>query len=199
MLSRARRPSAVHYFAILSSVGVGCYCDNCHYYGDADQIELGIERTYVQTYYLYNTVAYGANDIETWHDPATGYTSPSSHAYAWRAGSASVGAPAYINFGSADGCPQNTSFTCSWGWNQGDYYNFGKALNALVAPEIYVTSMAGQWYYVSAYGGGGGIVPQGPLDEHDLDGNTLDSGPAWTALNARFPTMYYSLQIHGAS
>lgn len=125
----------------------------------------------------------GANDIE----PGFG-NAPS--AIAWAQGFASVSGFLYINYGSADGCPQTSANNgaCINGWNQYDvwYVSWG-SLPAEPAPEIYFLTQSRQWAMISLYGAQaqssqGAVLMQGPWDEHDLDSTTLTSEQAWNAL-----------------
>lgn len=143
----------------------------------------------------------GANDIEpSWSSAAA--------ARSWAQGYASVGS-VYLNYGSADGCPQYSTGngSCNNGWTQDDewYVSWG-SLPALPTPEIYYNSMARQWAMISLYGSqahGSTVYMQGPMDEYDEDTSTLNSDAAWNALwtdlnnnAATAQNMTYSLQIH---
>lgn len=128
-------------------------------------------------------VMLGANDIE----PGFG-DAPS--AIAWAQGFASITGLLYLNYGSADGCPQFTTGngSCINGWNQFDvwYVSWGSP-PAEPAPEIYFLSQSRQWAMISLYGSQsqsslGAVLMQGPWDEHDLDTTTLTSVQAWNAL-----------------
>lgn len=127
----------------------------------------------------------------------------------WVQGFASVKGYDYLDFGSADGCPTNSSNNgpCNNGWNQYEvwYISWG-ALPALPTPEIYYTAQAQQWAMISLYGAqhqSGAVYMQGPWDEYDLNKTTLTSSQAWldlwTDLNnnsATAQSMSYSLEIH---
>ena len=150
-------------------------------------------------YFSNNVQVRGANDIETFYNPGSGYHANSVDSYNWYNGYAANGGPPYVNYGSADGCPQSTSYTCSYGWNQGDYYNLSYGLGlALFAPEIYVNPQAQQWYWVEQFAGQP-MYPEGPLDENDLAGGTYTPAQAWSALSAFFGVMRYSLEIHNSN
>lgn len=122
----------------------------------------------------------GANDIEP------GWSSASS-AIAWANSFGSAGGGSYIDYGSADGCPESSygNGSCNNGWNQYDvWYVAWGASPALVTPEIYYSANALQWTMISEYGeayqGGMGIL--GPWEEHNLDTSTLTAQGAWSAL-----------------
>ncbi len=127
----------------------------------------------------------------------------------WVQGFSSVKGYDYLDFGSADGCPQysDNNGSCNNGWNQYDewYVSWG-ALPALPTPEIYYDALARQWAMISLYGAQyqhATVYMQGPWDEYDLDNSTLTSSQAWndlwTDLNNNSSTaqnMIYSLEIH---
>lgn len=146
--------------------------------------------------------AVGANDIE----PGFG---GAAAAISWAQGYASVGS-FYLNYGSADGCPQassDNSILCNNGWHQSDiwYVSWGSP-PAESTPEIYFPAQARQWAMISLYGAqsqGGAVIMQGPLDEFPLDNATLTADQSWTALwtdlnnnPATAQSMTYSLEIH---
>lgn len=99
-----------------------------------------------------------------------------------------------MNFGSADGCPLAATYYCSWGWNQGDYFNFSY-YSATFTPEVYYPGMAQQWSWIQTYAGKT-MYPEGPLDDNDLDPNSYTSDGAWTQLSPYFPYMWRSLEMH---
>lgn len=133
-------------------------------------------------------VADGGNDIE----PGWAYVWDSED---WMNGYAAV-APAFsVNYGSADGCPTNSSANaaCGNGWTQDDvwYVSWG-AGPARALPEIYASVNAGQWAMiglegVEIHGSGGKIFFSGPLDTYPLwtASNTADQAwdQFWTDLN----------------
>ena len=85
--------------------------------------------------YAWHVATWGANDIETWGGRLN---VNSAQTYNWYSGYAAQGPPDYVDFGSADGCP-STGFgpACSYGWNQGDYYNLSWGYQlAYSIPEI---------------------------------------------------------------
>lgn len=140
----------------------------------------------------------GGEDIETWI-PCQGCTNPnvtSAMSYNWFNGYNAAGGNAYVNFGSADECPTSGGWAyCSnTGWNSGDYYNFSQGWwQSGVTPETYSYNDAAQWNWIRnvTNGARGQIAPLGPM-------NTtigLNPGQAWSALNAYFATLWYSLQV----
>lgn len=147
---------------------------------------------------------WGANDIEPSWSSASG-------AINWAKGFDSTTGALYLNYGSADGCPQYSSSNggCNNGWNQYDvwYVSWGSP-PAITAPEIYTTSgsQARQWAMISLYGAqhqSGRVFYQGPLDEYDLNTGTNTASAAWTqlwnALNANSATAQtppFSLEVH---
>jgi len=149
-------------------------------------------------------VIVGANDIEP------GWSSFSA-AKSWVQGFIAGGGSFYLNFGSADGCPQYSTGNggCANGWNQDDvYYVSWGAAPAFATPEIYYDFMPRQWSMISLYGKqkySSPIYFQGPWDEYDRDMSTLTQQQAWNDLwtdlnNNSLPTyMPYSLEIHLAS
>jgi hypothetical protein len=158
----------------------------------------------VDTVHNWNTfstvIVEGANDIEDWGGSAT-----TTQAYNWYNGYSSVSSLNYADYGSANGCPTNTSDTCEYGWTQGDYYNLSWGLTlAYPLPEIYYNVPPGspvnaeQWANISVYGQGvhGNLEPCGPMDEHDLAPNSLTASQAWPDLGFFFPNIQFSVEIH---
>ncbi|HLX38932.1 MAG TPA: hypothetical protein VKR42_00275 [Ktedonobacteraceae bacterium] len=101
----------------------------------------------------------------------------------------------YLDFGSADGCPQysDNNGSCNNGWNQYDewYVSWG-ATPALPTPEIYYDALARQWAMISLYGAQyqhavvymqGPWLPRTPDSGNDLysekKGTILDGTLAW--------------------
>lgn len=122
-----------------------------------------------------------------------------SSSYSWYSGYSAHNGATYFDYGSADQC-STTGVTGRCGttsWYQTDYYNlaWGYAL-AWPTPEIYNTSWASQWYYISQ-AGGGGMQPYGPLADPSVNGVSATS--AWAALNSYFPNMSYLLQMETCS
>lgn len=147
----------------------------------------------------------GANDIEP------GFGSASA-ARTWADGYSSVTAnsfgSAYLNYGSADGCPPYGS--CANGWTQNDVWYVSWGANAAVPmPEIYYTSQAQEWANLSLYSAqnlGGPMFILGPMDEYDLDTTTLTSDGSWNALwtqlnnnSATAQNLNYSTEIQAIS
>ena len=150
--------------------------------------------------YSSQVIMYGADDIEpSWSSAAA--------AIAWANGFSSVGGHHYFNYGSADGCPQYSTGNggCNNGWNQYDVYYVSWGANAAQAtPEIYYSSQAQQWAMIDLYAHQslGGMIIEGPLDEHDLNTSTYTTQGAWNALwtdlsNAHIAQNFpYSLEVH---
>jgi hypothetical protein len=157
--------------------------------------------------YYPQVLMYGGSDIESWCGSSVGCKSPSA-AINWAKGFNDGSGIAYVNYGSADGCPETSSNngSCSGGWNQYDYwfvsYDGGVARPT---PEIYVQAQADQWAMISLYGAqhqGKRLSVWGPLDEYPLDTSTFTAQQAWnalwTALNSNSATaqnLSYSLEI----
>lgn len=145
---------------------------------------------------------WGGDDIEP------GFSSESS-AIAWSQGYADIGDSLYLNYGSADGCPETSSDNggCNNGWDQYDvwYVSWGSS-PAVTAPEIYYSANASQWEMISLYGAqhqSGAVFYQGPLDEYDLNSGTNSSSAAWSDLwndlaahSSTSQTPPYSLEVH---
>src|SRR5579884_2741368 len=119
--------------------------------------------------------------------------------------------PEYIDFGSSDGCPQDSynNDSCNNGWNQDtEWYLSWGDLDAIPLPQIYVPAQAQQWAMISLYGATHYQRPltiAGPMDQYDEDSSTysaLDAWNAlWSALNSNPATaqnMTYSVEIHTA-
>ncbi|MHB8263087.1 MAG: hypothetical protein ACYDGY_04980 [Acidimicrobiales bacterium] len=125
----------------------------------------------------------GGNDIESWGS--------ASGTLPWTSGIA-ANAPYYfyLDYGSADGCPQTVSSSdaCFGGWTQYDYWevSWGNGIGE-AGPEIYTTSasQATEWALISAYGANAYSNPIGfytVLDEYDLDSSTNNPTQAWTQM-----------------
>lgn len=148
-------------------------------------------------------VAQGANDMEP------GFSANYTKTAAWANAYSSAHVGVYLNFGSADGCPQTTATggACNNGWNQYDIWNVSWGIAAAVtAPEIYYNANGAQWAMIALYGNNTqGATTQylGVWDENDLDASTLSPQGAWDALLSH---MYanastsvnpsYSMEIH---
>lgn len=157
-------------------------------------------------------IVWGASDLEDWINPGKNLIIPADQTTAWVNGYASLDPEPYLNYGSANGCPTNgyANLNCdvfdNVTYTQYDYwwYSWGAA-PALVAPEIYLSSMAQQWTQISLYDKNyhsGTMRFQAPWDENDLNSSTLTSSQAWSDLwndlnNAGvIANMYDSAQIH---
>ena len=149
--------------------------------------------------------AQGANDIEP------GFNANYGKTVAWATAYSAAGKGLYLNFGSADGCPQSSHGNggCNNGWNQYDLWNVSWNIPAAIcAPEIYNTAMAAQWEQIAQYGfSSQGNVSHyiGVWDENDEDTSTLTAQQAWDALLGQLysnsATAYaplYSMEIHTA-
>jgi hypothetical protein len=158
-------------------------------------------RDYVNAHWG-QVVVQGGNDIEpSW----ASYSSTLD----WASGFGTHTSQLYLNYGSADGCPQYSygNGGCNNGWNQYDVWWLAWGYSpAITAPEIYYSANARQWHMISMYG----AVYQGraahyiaPWDEYDLDTSTLTSDGAWSALwnemnstSQTASTSTYSMEIH---
>jgi len=162
-------------------------------------------RSYNQTnQYDAQVSAGGADDMEPSYSTASATED-------WANGYAGVDPAYYLDYGSADGCPQNSSTngSCANNWTQYDvwYVSWG-ATPAQALPEIYNQGQSQEWAMISQYGANsqansfGAILFEGPLDENDLDGSTYTSSQAWNQFtsdltNAGVPSdMSFSAEIH---
>lgn len=133
----------------------------------------------------------GANDMETIFDT---YTPTKS----WVDAFSAAGPSYYLNYGDPTNCSPNTHTNASCGttgWNQDDvwYVSWGATI-AFATPQIYYQNQANQWGQINLWKSMGF---EGPLDEHDLNGSTFDSLPAWNALwGTTLGDLPFSLQIH---
>ena len=175
-------------------------------------------RSYVASHhYSSHVTVWGANDIESWCNTGCTHHASASAAINWAKGFQSTSADLYYNFGSADGCPENSSnnsIRCSGGWTQYDYWylSWGNP-TAVPTPEIYTGngSQAAQWEMISLYGvqhHGAPIIFQGPLDQHDIrpgccSGTNNTATQAWDQLwrslhshKSTAQNLNYSLEIH---
>jgi hypothetical protein len=175
--------------------------------GANNSIELGVAKgqdfgltvksvqTWANTYSGGHAEILGANDIEAWNANAAPV-----YANSWYTGYSEEGAPVYLDYGSANGCPspENPTNSCTGGWTQASYYNvaWGFAL-ATSTPEIYYPpnngDQAGQWDYISNVGGG--MDPLGPLTENASGTNSASA--AWSQMAGFFPNMYAQLFVYG--
>lgn len=145
---------------------------------------------------------WGGDDIEP------GFGSESA-AIAWSNGFGDDTDTLYLNYGSADGCPESSygNGSCNNGWDQYDvwYVSWGSA-PAVAAPEIYGSGTASEWTMICLYGvnhQSGEVLYQGPLDENDLNSGTYTSTQAWdqfendlNSYSSCAQTMPYSLEVH---
>jgi len=116
----------------------------------------------------------GGNDIEPDWDTTV-------DSEAWVNGFAATSSTFSVDYGSADGCPTDSSANapCSNGWTQYDvwYVSWG-ATSAQALPEIYSSTDAQQWAMLSLYGAEyrgstGKISFMGPVDTY----------PSWNTSN----------------
>jgi hypothetical protein len=145
-------------------------------------------------------VAEAADDIEL--DPSQGWAGPgptTDWVNSYAAAAPTGGFEVLTDYGSADGCPPYGS--CLGGWTQSQVYYVAWGCSiCYVAPEIYVNpppgppAQAQQWNAINS-AGGGGMLPDGPLDEYPLDHSTNTPSQAWSELNAYFPSMSHSMEI----
>lgn len=145
---------------------------------------------------------WGGSDIESWG----GKTATESWATGWNSATSRF----YVDYGSADQCSEtayNNQPCGNTGYYQYDYWWLSYGLvNALCAPDIYVSGLAQQWEMISHYGysyQGKRIYFEGPLDEYDLNSSTYTPTAAWDALwsalnssSATADTPPYSLEVH---
>ncbi|WP_433172997.1 hypothetical protein [Actinoallomurus sp. CA-150999] len=145
-----------------------------------------------------HTTIVGANDLE----PGFG---GASAAVAWAKGYSSVKGSGYLNFGSADGCPQASASggACDHGWTQETLWYLSTGVRgASVTPEIYYPANAKQWALISKYGKNRHKKPlsiPGAMDQYPGGGNT--AAQAWSQLRAQLKanglstTLNYGLEI----
>lgn len=128
-----------------------------------------------------HTTIVGADDLEP------GFGSASA-AVAWAGGYSSVAGSSYINYGSADGCPQSGfgGGGCNNGWSQVSVWQVSAGVRgAMVTPEIYYPANATQWALISKYGKVHHNRPLniiGIMDQSPNGGN--NGSQAWTQLHA---------------
>jgi hypothetical protein len=145
---------------------------------------------------------YAANDME----PGFGSAAATIN---WVHGVTSISGLDYLNYGSADGCPQTSSSNgaCNNGWNQYDvWYVSNGPTQGHPIPEIYYPAQASQWAMLSLYGAqhqGRRMNIWGPWDEYDLDHSTYTAAQAWNQLwtdvnnnSATKQNFSYSMEIH---
>lgn len=105
----------------------------------------------------YSSRVVGANDFEP--GPAFGGSAPNgpARARAWLQGYGNAaGAPPFMSFGSADGCPTqpSSSQACLGDWTQDDYWFLGSGISSAIgmAPQIYSQSQGRQWVAIANTG-----------------------------------------------
>jgi hypothetical protein len=108
----------------------------------------------------------GANDIEP------GFRASQSATATWVSGYLAATTAPFVFNGSADGCsPSATGKICNNGWTMGGLYNLAAGISptrTLNLPQIYNTTMARQWKFISLTGIAAGkprINFGGPLTE----------------------------------
>ncbi|HZC72940.1 MAG TPA: fibronectin type III domain-containing protein [Jatrophihabitans sp.] len=121
--------------------------------------------TYVHNHFIGITVA-GANDIEP------GFRATYRHTKAWLSGYLSATQAPFVFNGSADGCSWTAiNGGCNNGWRMTGLYRLAAGaapVRMLNLPQIYNTTMASQWKYISLTGVAAGsprIHFGGPLTE----------------------------------
>jgi hypothetical protein len=145
---------------------------------------------------------YAANDME----PGFGGAAATIN---WVHGVTSISGLDYLNYGSADGCPQTSSNNgaCNNGWNQYDvWYVSNGPTQGHPIPEIYYPAQASQWAMLSLYGAqhqGRRMNIWGPLDEYVLNTSTNTAAQAWNQLwsdvnnnSATKQNFSYSMEIN---
>jgi hypothetical protein len=131
----------------------------------------------------------GSDDIEP------GFTAGVASAMAWEQGFLGATTAPFIFMGSADGCSWTAiNGSCNNGWTAAQMYQMAAGMaptRILAIPQIYNTTMAQQWKYISLTGAVAGkpkVNIVGALTEHTAcqqAGGTcfsLTAGAAWTAL-----------------
>ena len=159
-----------------------------------------------------NVLVVSGVDWEPWSGPhATGAV-----ARQWISGWGSQNSNFLLlyDFGSADGCPQNThtNGACNNGWTQDDkYFGAWGYSSAYAVPQIYTTNgtQAAQWSEICQWGvsgHGSAVLYKGPQDEYDLDPTTNTPSAAYGQLfyllNLYAPCAQdfpYSVEIHSAT
>lgn len=139
--------------------------------------------------HTYQVVGEGGIDIEDWQGEKTPSTpGPTRH---WTDGYAYRTPAAYINTGSANGCPAYSRYDgqnryCQNGWDREAYWyvSWGNP-RALPAPQIFNADMPWQWAGICLWGAAGhgnACRPTAPLDEHPLNTGTSDENRAYADL-----------------
>jgi len=147
----------------------------------------------------------GGSDIENFGQSDPGGTLD------WTNGFNDADVSLYLDYGSADGCPESThsnSPACNGGYTQYDYWYMGWGNPSAVAdPQIYANGTQQEWTMISYYGysyqGGNPIEFWAPQDEYDLNSSTYSSSTAWTdfwnelnTYSATADTPPFSNEIH---
>jgi hypothetical protein len=144
----------------------------------ATEVVIPVRQWLFDNGYGSQVTAFGANDMEpSWETVA--------NTRAWADGFAAAGKGWYLNFGSADGCPQASyaDGPCNNGWHQSDvwYVAWGNPA-AFSMPEIFLAALSKQWTMISRYGwysqGQRKILFHGPLTEWPAC--CLSPEDAWT-------------------
>jgi len=107
-------------------------------------------RSYVSTQKYADMSVAGANDIEP------GFRGTYAHTKAWLSGYLGATSAAFVFNGSADGCAWTTTDRqCNNGWSMKGLYYLSKnaaRTRSMALPQIYNTTMAAQWKYISLTG-----------------------------------------------
>jgi hypothetical protein len=134
----------------------------------------------------------GANDIETWGGARA------ADVLQWEAGYAQGTSLPYLNFGSADGCPQYTDNNGGCGgtsgdWNQYNYWYLSwGAPPAQSLPEIYNNAQKNQWVQIDRYGHDyqrDTINFSGPLNDYYRDSSSFTPAQSWGSMQGGL--LYY--------
>jgi hypothetical protein len=145
----------------------------------------------------------GADDTEP------GFSAPVTSSRAWLSGYLGATSARFVFNGSADGCSWTAiNGTCNNGWRATDLYwiSAGAAPTRIISlPQIYNSTMAVQWGYISRTGAASGSAKVnfgGPLTEYtacsqaggcgSLGGNAAWSA-LWSAINSDARTAQSSL------
>ena len=141
-----------------------------------------------------HTARYGAMSVAGANDFEPGFTANAAQSRAWLNGYLHGTTRPFVFNGSADGCNRTRmGGGCNNGWKASDlYWLSGGASSARIIglPQIYNTTMAQQWKYISLTGVAGQharIRFGGPLTEwtacHQVGGcGSLAGASAWRAL-----------------
>jgi hypothetical protein len=143
--------------------------------------------------------AQAADDIETTSPQWAGPSAATAWVNAYSSVAPGSGAAIMTDYGAAEGCPPAGS--CNGGWTQSElfYVAWGCSI-CYIAPEIYYNVPPGspinaeQWNAINN-AGGGGMFPDGPLDQWPLANSSNTATQAWSQLNAYFGAMNHSMEI----